>query len=233
MAAFHATGDRAGARDPKDRYETPDDVVEALMRRFGHFFEGHESFDPCCGTGRVVRCLRRLGYDAVGTDLEEDEQDFLSEDYQPDGRTDLPMACVTNPPYSLAREFVEKAIATYDGPVAMLLPQDFLGSAGRRDWLHGPGRPMWILNVPWRIKFYRRDGTEIAGQAYSHQWVLWPAAGYRPARDTRYDWASLTPERAARVACGSGQYNRAGKQMWGRLNERRSAGDAPAGQDGG
>lgn len=218
MAAFHAKPERlrdapesGTARDDKDRYETPDEVTEALLRRFGHLLDGRDEageattrrvVDPCCGTKRVVRCAARLGYEASGTDLEEDGLDFLTGDYADHAHDECltDAACLTNPPYKHARQFVERALELFSGPVMMLLPADFLWSEDRCDWLSGPGRPQHVLIIPWRIKFFRRDGTRISGQAYSHQWCVWPEKGYRRVTSTQTHWAKVPPASVRRSA---------------------------------
>lgn len=226
MAAFHSKPERLrdtveGRRDPKDRYETPDDAVDAVRPFLEPLLQGRPVVDPCCGTGRLLRRLGSYGWAVRGTDLEEDGVDFLSETQRvyPPGKE----ACVTNPPFSLAWPFVRRALELFDGPVCMLLPTDFLYSQGRRDWFAGEGRPTLQALIPWRVKFYTRDGKPIAGQAYSHSWVIWPERALRPSMAMVTDWCALTPERAARVRVGSGQYKGPRRtQTWAKLNEKRA-----------
>jgi hypothetical protein len=212
MAAFHAkpgrprdSGGSESRRDAKDRYETPDDVIDALTAAFGpELSRATRIVDPCCGTGRVVRRLRRAyrsaGTTVDGTDLEEDGVDFLSPTQRIYREGDLGgAACVTNPPFSHASDFVVRALELFGGPVAMLLPADFMWSGARRDWLAGEGRPAGQLIVPWRIKFIQRDGRPIRGQAYSHQWLVWPPRDLRPATSTVTGWAELSPARKSRA----------------------------------
>lgn len=206
MAAFHSKPERLrdtieGRRDPKDRYETPDDVVDALVAAFGLELScADRTVDPCCGTGRVVRRLQSVGWRSEGTDIEEEGVDFLSPVQRVYRAEQLGgSACVTNPPFSRASDFVERALRLFGGPVCMLLPADFMWSGGRRDWLSGEGRPCRQLIIPWRIKFIQRDGTPISGQAYSHQWVVWPSRDLRPATSTVTSWAELSDERRARA----------------------------------
>lgn len=194
MAAFHANGaaSTGGLRDSKDRYETPDEALDALMLAFGAELScAGPVVDPCCGTGRLVRRARSYGWTSYGTDIEEDGLDFLSSEYEAEHDPDA--ACVTNPPFSHAEAFVRRALDLFRGPVAMLLPADFLWSQERRDWLSGEGRPASAMLIPWRIKFYQRDGTRISGQAYSHQWVVWPERDMRPSGTTVLSWADLGP----------------------------------------
>ena len=66
----------------------------------------------------MVAALRRAGFDAVGTDIATGH-DFLQ--HPPLSEIGV---IVTNPPYTLATEFIERALELADD-VAMLLRCDF------------------------------------------------------------------------------------------------------------
>lgn len=93
-----------------DLYETPRVAVQTLLA-----VEEIPAavWEPCCGPGAIVAELRGAGRTVVATDLVDygcpDSRpniDFLMERTAPD---DV-LAIVTNPPFKLAEEFVEKAI---------------------------------------------------------------------------------------------------------------------------
>lgn len=163
--SFHANaGKKGGVRDPVDRYETPDSVTEALLRRISLPKTVRE---PACGTGRMVRVLEKWGHDVDGTDLMEDKLDFLRETCRSE-------AIVTNPPYrgGLAGAFARHALKLCDGPVAMLMRTGFLHSENRFD-LFDNYPPSGIFYISRRIFFFHADGTRIKGQTHDHCWVVW------------------------------------------------------------
>lgn len=160
----------SGLRDPVDRYETPDSLTRALLRRVELPWMVRE---PACGTGRMARILSEAGHEVHATDLVEDGIDFLA-------TTDRLEAVVTNPPYKdgLARAFVEHALSLCDGPVAMLLRLGFLSSQGR----HGlfTSHPLSALMVVSpRIIFFNADGSRISGQVHDHAWFVWNSPSCR------------------------------------------------------
>ncbi len=166
MSNFYANvGKSKGIRDPVDRYETPDSVTEALVRRVGL---PHKVREPACGTGRMARVLERLGHEVHATDIVEHNADFLLDH----GRVD---AIVTNPPYKdrLAERFVVHALEVCDGPVAMLLRLGFLTSQGRYKRLHSTCPPARLIFISPRILFFKADGSRISGQAHDHAWMVW------------------------------------------------------------
>jgi hypothetical protein len=77
-------------------------------------------------------------------------------------------AIITNPPYSIAREFVEFTLSLNPGYCAFLLRMNMLGSAV---W-HG----FWQKYQPqWLITFPRRPSFEASGKtdASEYGWFVW------------------------------------------------------------
>ncbi len=169
MSNYYANiGISEGTRDPVDRYETPDSVVQALLRRV-HL--PHNIREPACGTGRIARVLTSKGYKVHATDIVEDGVDFLEDNEPAD-------AVVTNPPYrnGLAEAFVYHALdVTRGGPVAMLLRLGFLTSQGRYRRLFTVRPPSALIFIAPRIIFFKADGSRISGQAHDHAWMVWNA----------------------------------------------------------
>ncbi len=122
-----STGNRVHAiADRKDDlYETPVEAVRALLKVECIPLT---VWEPACGPGAIVRELRQSGRAVVATDLVEygcedstSGVDFLMETAAPNG---VP-AIVTNPPFKLAEEFVDKAISLVP-EVYMLMRVAFL-----------------------------------------------------------------------------------------------------------
>ncbi len=165
-----------GIRDPVDRYETPDSVVQAMLRRV-HL--PHNVREPACGTGRMVRVLVGRGYSVDATDIVEDGVDFLEDDMPAD-------AVATNPPYrdGLAEAFVRHALdITRGGPVVMLLRLGFLTSQGRYKRLFAIRPPSALIFITPRIIFFKADGERISGQVHDHAWMVWNAPPGTPPLD--------------------------------------------------
>lgn len=93
-----------------------------------------EEFEPCCGQGHISKVIEEMfpnaniestdlidrGYGKGGVDF------FLTTKYD---------YIVTNPPYSLAQEFIEKSLSITNKKVAMFLKIQFLEGVGRYDFL--------------------------------------------------------------------------------------------------
>ncbi len=169
MTGFHAnTANASGVRDPVDRYETPDSVTRALMRRV----DLPDSIrEPACGTGRITRVLEDALHTVVASDIVEHGIDFTQESNSR-GCEGL----VTNPPYrdGLALAFARKALELYDGPVCLLMRLGFLSSQARAEFFL-KNRPSGIIVISRRILFFKATGERISGQAHDHCWIVWNA----------------------------------------------------------
>jgi hypothetical protein len=113
-----------------DVFETPVEAVRALL---GVERLPHCTWEPCCGSGAIVRVLRESGFHVHATDLvdhgcpaSESTIYFLFEQRAPDGVESI----VTNPPYKLADQFVAHALRLVPH-VIMLLRLAFLESERR------------------------------------------------------------------------------------------------------
>src|SRR5690606_6095380 len=118
-------------REKDDFYPTWPAATAALLTR--ERFDG-PIWEPACGEGDMSRVLEAAGYDVISTDLVdrgygEPRVDFLME-WEPRAPN-----IVTNPPFGLAREFVDKALMLTTGKVAMFLRLAFLESIERGVWL--------------------------------------------------------------------------------------------------
>ncbi len=159
-------------RDVDDWYAEPEWVSERL---FVHEkFEG-EIHDPACGTGRIVRSARKLGYEAFGTDKidrvpwrTEAIIDFMSADYT--GGVDN---IVCNPPFGIAEQFVARALQKASRKVAMLLPAN---------WVQGDKRSRWLDTTPLRRVYFITPRPSMPPGAAL-------AAGQKPGNGTTdYCW---------------------------------------------
>lgn len=129
-ASNHVEGKRA----ENDFYATDPKAVELLLEL--------ETFapviwEPACGEGHISKVLAAHGYEVISTDLvyrgfgDPEPLDFLKETL--DGfEGDI----ITNPPYSIALEFIQKALDSVQPgrKVAMLLKIQFLEGKRRKEF---------------------------------------------------------------------------------------------------
>jgi hypothetical protein len=155
--------DSGYARKERDLYETPAWVTEALRP---HISDVNSIWEPACGNGAMVDVFSTWGLAAIDyTDIESG-RDFLKEGKRPI------QAIVTNPPYVLAKEFIEHALALQApiGQVAMLLRTDYDHAKTRQHLFSGCPFFAKKLVLTKRIKWF----ADSQGQpSFNHAWYLW------------------------------------------------------------
>lgn len=157
-------------RRPLDNYATPIWCIEKLLDEYIPPSAGL-LIDPAAGTGNILSVLHRRGIDMtrlVGTDI-IDGYDFLSEDWaitDYDCHLLKPAAIISNPPYSLAFEFVKKSLTLCD-EVVMLLRLGFLASQTRYGfWQQHPCQRIIVLS---ERPSFDGDGTDNS----DYGWFIW------------------------------------------------------------
>jgi len=112
------------------------------------------------GVGYLTQALRDYGYKVIGTDISKG-QDFLM--YEPDDNYDC---ILTNPPYSLKQEFLERAYLL-DKPFAFILPLTTFETRKRQDLFRIGG--LEVIFFDKRINFQTPDGKG-SGSWFATAW---------------------------------------------------------------
>lgn len=163
-------GNGAKARKAADLYPTPPEVTVALMR-FLKLPRSTQIWEPACGQGDMVEALRGCGMLVYGTDIRSG-QDFL-DSWQPRNTIAACSWIITNPPFSLADEFIRHA-AEIGKPFAMLLKAQYWHAA-KRAQLFREIPPSYVLPLTWRpdFLFKERNGKKGASPLMDVMWCVW------------------------------------------------------------
>lgn len=150
---------RGAVKQLNDYYPTPNYTVDSLLEVMD--LSSIQSFlEPCKGNGII--------YDKIKVTIktyceisDEIPKDYLTTVYN---KFDL---IITNPPFSIAQEFLEKSLSESDC-VCYLLRLNFLGSAKRKVLWNKIGTPNKLLILSKRPSFTGKgtDATEYA-------WFCW------------------------------------------------------------
>lgn len=169
-------GDSNLEREKDDYYKTPAHATRALLSR--ETFEG-VTWEPACGDGAISRLLPGT---VISTDLHdrgfgESGVDFLREIRRVDN-------VVTNPPYVLAREFVEHALKCARYKVAMLLKLNFLEGQARYPFFEEtPLRCVYVFSQ--RLSFDKGNEAGKGNGLLAYAWFVWD---HRKEGPTQLGW---------------------------------------------
>ena len=169
----------------KDFYPTPAWATQALVDN--EPFRGM-IWEPACGDWAMAKVLEKRNL-VRGNDLHnhgygDGIRDFLQATTMPYGCTNI----VTNPPYSLADEFVLHALKLGPRKVAFLLRLSFLEGVWRQKNLfkrYPPAR-IWVFSE--RITFYRKGAKRKGSGTLAYAWFIWEK-NYRGP--TEIEWLPL------------------------------------------
>lgn len=157
-----ACGNTAYKRKESDFYPTPPDVTYALID-FLRISYRNIIWEPACGEGHMVNQIKKMGYDVFGTDIRTGT-DFLKDD--------APRAfnwIITNPPFSLADQFVMRC-QQYNKPFALLLKSQYW-HAKKRVEMFRKWPPAWVLPLTWRPDFC--FGERGGSPTMEVMWCVW------------------------------------------------------------
>jgi hypothetical protein len=148
-----------GGRPENDFYPTPPEGTLGLLKV--ESFVGN-IWEPACGNGAMSKVLESAGYKVVSTDLEPrgygTQGDFFFYGSL------LAPNIVTNPPFRLAQEFADRALA--------LCKLVFLEGKERGNWF--PNTPLKSVYVfSERLNLYR-NGIDNGGSGMiAFAWFVW------------------------------------------------------------
>lgn len=155
-------------RREDDFYPTPPDATVALSRHYADHIP-RTIWEPSCGDGAMARVLRRelpnrriFATDLVHRGYGMGGLNFLRVPTLPEGA-----AIITNPPFSLADEFITHAHAIGSPFVAMLLKIQFW-NAQKRLALWQKHAPQAVHPLSWRVDF-----TGQGAATMDMMWCVW------------------------------------------------------------
>lgn len=184
-----AGGNPKDGRVENDFYATDPKAVKMLLEEYS--IVGKKILEPCVGNGNIANTVKEFyykGVDVTGIDLVDRGykntiiHDFLT--YETDKKYDC---IITNPPYSLAGEFIEKGMELLDsgydedglpkGQLIMFLKIQFLEGAKRKE-LFSKYPPKYIYVFRNRMATWNngqpldQNGKKWA-TTMCHAWFVW------------------------------------------------------------
>ena len=157
-----------GKRKKSDFYETP----YTLTRKFldvEYFNKNSTVCEPACGGGAITRVLKEHWEDDKVTAYDQ-ETNFLWET----GEYDY---IITNPPFSIAFEFIQRAKLVAKSKFAFLLPLSYLHGKKRFDEIYsdrtyGLEKVYVFTRYPMLGETLREDGKYNTGMMV-YAWYVW------------------------------------------------------------
>jgi len=181
-----------GKRKKSDFYETPYSLTRLLLKDNSFKYDFNDKrltiLEPACGNGAISKVLKKkLDSKIVEYDIQQG-RDFLKEKNKYD-------RIITNPPFSLAYEFIQKA-KEVSKQFCFLLPLSYLHGKERHDKIYCdvkyPLRHIFIFTrYPMLGDKLRKDGKHRTGMMV-YAWFWWAEAHYFD-NQTSISWLDNDP----------------------------------------
>lgn len=167
-------------RVENDFYATDPKATEALLRK--EVFMCGNFLEPCAGEGHIAEVIKKHYPDAIIDCIDIENRgydgtqiaDFLK--FDTSKKYD---AIITNPPYSLALEFIQKSreLLTDNGKIAMFLKLQFLEGEKRRDLFDNfPPTTIYVFRkrmATWRNGEPKDENGKKWATTICHAWFVW------------------------------------------------------------
>ena len=169
-----------------DYYATPPSATKVFLESFG-LNDCKTILEPACGEGHISKEIEKhftsLGY-SVGTEVEIDSTDLVDRGY---GKGDIDFldlhekfkydCIITNPPFKLAKEFIQKALSLSNKYVIMFAKIQLLEGIGRKE-LFEKSPPKYIYVFRNRINPLRNGNPlDEKGKPWASTmcfaWFVW------------------------------------------------------------
>ena len=161
-------------RESGDYYTTDPTAVQALLDKLGYRLTDGVVWECACGCGNISEVLFANGYDVISTDLHysgygESGCDFLQTKQVIDPKCDV---IITNPPYSLANEFILHAmdILPNGGEYFALMNLSYLTGNKRYTDIYSKRYLYAVYIYSYRINCYKNNIDTGKSSPVNYAW---------------------------------------------------------------
>ena len=178
---------RSEPHDSLDDFPTPPWATRALCEWIVENCNLRGSCrEPAANRGHMVKPLCEYFNEVWASDIFDYGAGFGQSDYL-FGPDPMPVGwTITNPPFRLAEQFIERALATSRHGVAVIVRSAFLEGVGRHERLFSKEPPTDILQFTERVVMHKGKLSATGSTATAYCWVVWDKS--RDGQGTRFHW---------------------------------------------
>lgn len=148
--------------------------------------------EPAANRGHMVKPLAEYFHNVAASDVHDYGAGFPVQDYLFGPDPDPVDWTITNPPFRLAEQFIERALRTSRKGVAVIVRTAFLEGIGRHDRLFSAVPPARVYQFAERVVMHRGRLAPEGSTATAYCWVVW-LQSKRSCDPTEFHW--LPPSR--------------------------------------
>lgn len=196
---------RVEAHDSLDDFPTPPWATRALCEHLieeWFVLEASTCREPAANRGHMVAPLSEYFASVDASDVHDYGAGYPQRDFLFPGPLEPVDWTVTNPPFRLAEQFIERALATSRVGVAMNVRAAFLEGVGRFDRLFTTHQPAAVLQFSERVVMHKGKLSPKGSTATAYCWIIWhPSSLGKIARPSaRLHWFAPCRKRLERAS---------------------------------
>lgn len=189
---------RSEPHDSLDDFPTPPWATRALCE-----FLANEGYDigmmrcrePAANRGHMVKPLAESFNVVEASDIFDYGAGFRQYDYLFGPLPEMLEWTITNPPFRLAEQFIERMAASSRIGFAVIVRAAFLEGQGRFERLFSKNPPSFVLQFTERVVMHKGTLSEKGSTATAYAWLVW-IDGESP---TQFGWIPPCRKRLERA----------------------------------
>lgn len=169
---------RLEAADSLDDFPTPPWATRALCEYLSErdFISRTDSCrEPAANRGYMARTLEEYFDTVEASDVFDYGVGYPVKDFLNDSFEDVDWT-ITNPPFVLAKDFIQKSFGTTTKGIAVILRTAFLEGKRRYEELFSEYPPAYVLQFVERVPMVKGRYDPTASSATAYAWFVWLAA---------------------------------------------------------
>lgn len=194
---------RVEAHDSLDDFPTPPWATRALcewLEAEDHELGSMSVREPAANRGHMVRPLAEYFGSVEASDVHDYGAGYPVRDYLFGPLPQMVDFTITNPPFRLAEQFIERAIASSRVGAAVIVRAAFLEGVGRFERLFSEHPPRHVLQFTERVVMHKGKLSANGSTATAYCWLVFgPSNAGKMARPSaRLTWLAPCRKRLER-----------------------------------
>jgi len=179
-----------------DDFPTPPWATRALCEWIGAQAAVMTVREPAANRGHMVKPLAEYFSAVEASDIHDYGAGYPVRDYLFGPAPSMIGWTITNPPFRLAEQFIDRAIQTSRAGVAVIVRNAFLEGVGRHRDLFSVTPPTDILQFSERVVMHKGKLSAKGSTATAYCWLVWKA---RQDKSTSFRWIPPCRKRLERA----------------------------------
>lgn len=167
---------RVEAHDSLDDFPTPPWATRALCEFLRTLHSGYTDGtcrEPAANRGHMVKPLAEYFGTVEASDVHDYGAGYPVRDYLWGPPPEMVDWTITNPPFRLAEQFIERATRSSTHGFAMIVRSAFLEGQGRFERLFSKNPPSFVLQFTERVVMHKGRLAPEGSTATAYAWLVW------------------------------------------------------------